>query len=99
MGTRGFSLGVKWPGHEVGNSPQFSAEVKTEWSYTSTPPMLSYKKKAQGQLYLHLYMYLVLITRHLYIINIICYTYPHMEQTVQFCQIQDYVTTVSHVHI
>jgi hypothetical protein len=31
------SLGVKWPGREVDHSPPSSAEVKNEWSYTSTP--------------------------------------------------------------
>jgi hypothetical protein len=32
------SLGVKWPGREVDHSPPSSAEVKNEWSCTSTPP-------------------------------------------------------------
>jgi hypothetical protein len=32
MGTRGFSLGVKQPGHETDHSPPFSADVKNEWS-------------------------------------------------------------------
>jgi len=31
------SLTVKWPGHNVKHSPSFSAKVKNEWSYTSTP--------------------------------------------------------------
>jgi hypothetical protein len=31
------TLGVKRPGREADNSPQSSAEVKNEWSYTSTP--------------------------------------------------------------
>jgi hypothetical protein len=31
------SLGVKRPGREAGHSPPSSAEVKNEWSYTSTP--------------------------------------------------------------
>jgi hypothetical protein len=31
------SLGVKWPRHEADRSPQSSAEVKSAWSYTSTP--------------------------------------------------------------
>jgi hypothetical protein len=31
------SLGVKRPGREADHSPPFSAEVKNEWSYTSTP--------------------------------------------------------------
>jgi hypothetical protein len=31
------SLGVKRPGREADHSPQFSAEVKNAWSYTSTP--------------------------------------------------------------
>jgi len=28
---------VKWPGHEVDHSCPPSAEVRNEWSYTSTP--------------------------------------------------------------
>jgi hypothetical protein len=32
------SLGVKWPEIECDNSLTSSAEVKNEWSYTSTPP-------------------------------------------------------------
>jgi len=31
------TLGVKRPGREVDHSPPSSAEVKNEWSYTSTP--------------------------------------------------------------
>jgi hypothetical protein len=26
------------PGHKAKSSPKFSAELKNEWSYTSTPP-------------------------------------------------------------
>jgi hypothetical protein len=37
MGTRGFSLGVKWPGSETDHSPPTSTEVKKMWVYTSTP--------------------------------------------------------------
>jgi hypothetical protein len=33
-----FSFGVKLPGREADHSPPSSAEVKTTWSYTSTPP-------------------------------------------------------------
>jgi hypothetical protein len=50
------SLGVKLPGREVDHSPPSSAEVKTVWSYTSTPPIrlhgvvLSF---AQEQIYLY----------------------------------------------
>jgi hypothetical protein len=33
------SLGVKRSGREVDYSPPSNAEVKNEWSYTSTPPM------------------------------------------------------------
>jgi hypothetical protein len=33
------SLGVKWQGREADHSPPSSAEVKTAWSYTSTPPI------------------------------------------------------------
>jgi hypothetical protein len=29
------SLGIKWPGRETGHSPLCSAEVKTDWIYTS----------------------------------------------------------------
>jgi hypothetical protein len=32
-------LGVKQPGCEADHSPQWSAEVKNAWSYTSTPPV------------------------------------------------------------
>jgi hypothetical protein len=32
-----FSLGVKQPGREADHSPPSSAEIKNEWSYTSTP--------------------------------------------------------------
>jgi hypothetical protein len=38
-GTRGSFLGVKRPGREADHSPPSSAEVKNEWSYTSTPPV------------------------------------------------------------
>jgi hypothetical protein len=29
--------GIKLPGREADHSPPFSAEVKNEWNYTSTP--------------------------------------------------------------
>jgi hypothetical protein len=32
------SSGVTWPGREADHSPPSDAEVKNEWSYTSTPP-------------------------------------------------------------
>jgi hypothetical protein len=32
------SMGVKWPGGEADHSPPSSAEVKSAWNYTSTPP-------------------------------------------------------------
>jgi len=32
-------LGEEWLGHEADNSPPSSAEVKSEWNYTSTPPI------------------------------------------------------------
>jgi hypothetical protein len=32
-----FSTGLNWQGPEAGHSPASSAEVKNEWSYTSTP--------------------------------------------------------------
>jgi hypothetical protein len=35
------SLGVKRPGREVNHSPPSSAEVKNEWSYTSTSQYVS----------------------------------------------------------
>jgi hypothetical protein len=50
------SLGVKWPGREADHSPPSSAEVKNEWSYTSTPQYAFVawcSVKAQGQLYLY----------------------------------------------
>jgi hypothetical protein len=37
MGTRGFFPGGKWPGREADHSTLSSAEVKIEWSYTSSP--------------------------------------------------------------
>jgi hypothetical protein len=38
-GCRGSFLGVKRPGFEVDHSSPSSAEVKSEWSCTSAPPM------------------------------------------------------------
>jgi hypothetical protein len=38
MGTRGSSLGVKWPGREADHSLPSDAEVKNAWNYTSIPP-------------------------------------------------------------
>jgi hypothetical protein len=40
---RVLSPGVKRPGREAGHSPNFSAEVKNEWSYTSTPNKFSWR--------------------------------------------------------
>jgi len=37
---KGSPLGVKWLGHGVYHSPPCSAEVKNEWSYTSTTPYM-----------------------------------------------------------
>jgi len=37
MGSRGSFMGVKRLGREAHQSPQSSAEVTNEWSYTSTP--------------------------------------------------------------
>jgi hypothetical protein len=34
-----FQQGKKWPGREFHHSPTPSAEIKTEWSYTSTLPI------------------------------------------------------------
>ena len=31
--------GIKRPGHEVNQSPPYSAEVKGEWNYTAIPPV------------------------------------------------------------
>ena len=39
MGTRDSFPGVKRQGRGFGHSPQPSAEVKKEWSYTSAPPI------------------------------------------------------------
>jgi len=39
VGSRILTLGVKWPGHEVEHLPLSSAEVKSEWRYTSAPPI------------------------------------------------------------
>jgi hypothetical protein len=36
--------GGKAPGSEVDHSPPISAEVKNEWSYTSTPPPILQKQ-------------------------------------------------------
>jgi len=30
-------IGIKWPGRDVNHSPTSCAEIKNEWSYTSTP--------------------------------------------------------------
>ena len=38
MGTGSFA-GVKRPGRGADHPPHLSAEVKKEWSYTSTPPL------------------------------------------------------------
>jgi hypothetical protein len=38
MGTEVLFRGVKRPGLEADHSSPSSAEVKNEWSYTSTPP-------------------------------------------------------------
>jgi len=38
MGT-GSYLGVKQPGRGLDHPPPFSAEVKKEYNYTSTPPL------------------------------------------------------------
>jgi hypothetical protein len=39
MGTSGAFPGGRAPRREAEHSPQFSAKVKNEWSYTSTPPI------------------------------------------------------------
>jgi hypothetical protein len=33
-----FSLGIRWPGRDANHSPPVNAEVKNEWSYTSSLP-------------------------------------------------------------
>jgi len=38
-GYRGYCTGIKRPGRDADHSPSFSAEVKNEWSYTSTSPV------------------------------------------------------------
>jgi hypothetical protein len=38
-GWENLSLGVKRPGHEADHWPQSSAEIKNEWSHTSTFPL------------------------------------------------------------
>jgi hypothetical protein len=38
MGTESFP-GVKRPGRDADHPPSFSAEIKKEYSYTSTPPL------------------------------------------------------------
>ena len=38
-GSRGSFPGLKRTGRDVDNSSPSSAEVKNEWSYTSTPPL------------------------------------------------------------
>jgi len=43
MGTRGSFPGGKRPGREANNSPPSSAEVKNEWSSTSTPNTPSWR--------------------------------------------------------
>jgi hypothetical protein len=51
------SMGIKRSMREADHSPQFSAEVKNAWSYTSTPQYAFTawcSVKAQGQLYLYL---------------------------------------------
>jgi hypothetical protein len=57
MGTGALSLGVKRQGREADHLPPSSAEVKNEWSCTSTPQyafMAWCSVKAQRQLYLYL---------------------------------------------
>jgi hypothetical protein len=57
MCTKGSFLGLKRLGREVDRSPQSSAEVKNEWSYTYTSHyafMAWCSVKAQGQFYLYL---------------------------------------------
>ena len=39
IGYRGSFPGIKQPGSQFNHSPPFSVEVKSEWSYTATPPI------------------------------------------------------------
>jgi hypothetical protein len=41
-GYRCYFPGIKRPGLDVDRSPPSNAEVKNEWSYTSTPPICLY---------------------------------------------------------
>jgi hypothetical protein len=50
---------VKQLGREVDQSPSSSAEVKKEWSYTSSPPLFLHGR-GHKQLSLHLYTEAVL---------------------------------------
>ena len=43
---------VKRPGHEAGRSSMSSAEVKDDWSYTSTPPIRLHDVDSEMLLYL-----------------------------------------------
>jgi hypothetical protein len=54
--TEPLSLGVKRPGREGDHSPPSTAEVKKEWSYTSTPPSIP-SWRGQGKALLCFYFY------------------------------------------
>jgi len=55
MGTGVLSLEVKGPRREVDHSPPSNAEVKNEWSYTSTPPPPYAFKAWTGAAFSYLY--------------------------------------------
>jgi hypothetical protein len=61
------SLGIKWSRHEADHSPPSSAEVKNEWSYTSSPQYAfmaccSVKKSTGTTLYLLYFNVLLLLS-------------------------------------
>jgi len=45
--------GVKWQGHEANHSPPSGAEVKNEWSYTSTPSISLYRVVRDNFTFIH----------------------------------------------
>ena len=53
LAWRFFCLGVKRPGRDVENSPQFRPEFKNKWIYTSFPHMPSWDVQE------HLYLFTV----------------------------------------
>jgi hypothetical protein len=77
------SLRVKRPGLEVDHSPPSSAEVKNEWSYTSTPQYTFTtwcSIKAQGQLYLYVFVYGTIVIK----ISEVRNRFGNLESCTQF---------------